>query len=97
MTPGWMVLSSCTLPSPVARRSPSTLDGPLLTKLGKLLCAAYSKAELTPASHWVGLYHTFQDGCSPGDLVDDTAPEDDPAFGCPVGRDTCTGDSLPDP
>ena len=40
--------------------------------------------------HYLGLLHTFENGCAaPGDLVDDTPSEADPAFGCPDGLDTC--------
>lgn len=47
--------------------------------------------------HYLGLFHTFQGGCEPpGDLVDDTAPEAEPASGCPLGLDSCPGDG-PDP
>ena len=41
------------------------------------------------AGHWLGLYHTFQDGCSaPGDRVEDTPYEASPQFYCEE-RDSC--------
>ncbi|WP_242903853.1 zinc metalloprotease [Actinomadura terrae] len=40
--------------------------------------------------HWLGLLHTFENGCEPpGDGVADTPYEAEPATGCPGGRDSC--------
>jgi hypothetical protein len=40
--------------------------------------------------HWMGLYHTFQNGCdAPGDLVKDTPRVAEPNFGCPTAVDSC--------
>ena len=41
--------------------------------------------------HWLGLFHTFEGGCSAtGDLVEDTPAEAEPSFYCETTRDTCS-------
>jgi Pregnancy-associated plasma protein-A len=47
------------------------------------------------AGHYLGLAHTFEQGCiGHGDYVDDTPAEAEPTAGCPEDKDTCPTPGL---
>lgn len=91
---------------PWDRGSRPTTDGIVLRAdyVGTIGTSNTSKAGRVAThevGHWLGLFHTFQGGCSNvswGEKINDTPPAANPNFGCNTSINSCNNDvpDLPD-
>jgi hypothetical protein len=104
---GGTILGYAQFPSDQSSRP--TTDGVMIRsdQVGTIGTGDVSQAGRTlthEVGHWLGLYHTFQNGCvggtssncaAQGDRVCDTPPVSEASFGCQEGKNSCNND-VPD-
>ncbi|MFC7618098.1 M43 family zinc metalloprotease [Actinokineospora soli] len=86
-------LGYATLPSAYA--DAPELDGVVIDHAsvpgGTAPGAGLGKTLVHEAGHWLGLWHTFENGCTAlNDEVADTPAQSGPSAGCPQARDSCS-------